>query len=308
MSFIKTYGRCYQKFDNDPIIKTDPTYTAPTGKENLEYTGEAQALLNAGSTNDGTIKYSLDGTNWGTNVPTGTEAQTYTVYWKLEGDANHNDVAQTTISVEIASAAPTLTVNAVDLGLPSGKLWADRNLGAESEEGYGAYFSWGNIAGHASSNGSTFDDSYDLGTANTGPYASTPGASIQFTSQHKNADYSATSGYDAARENLGGSWRMPTATEFQELYDNTDNEWTSINGVYGRKFMKKSDHSVYVFFPAAGYGNGTSLNSRGSSGIYWSSSLYSAAYGYNLGFSSSGVFPQSSSSRYYGYSVRAVID
>lgn len=288
------------------ISKATPAYTAPTGNENLEYTGEAQALLNAGSTSDGTIKYSLDGTNWDTSVPTGTEVQTYTVYWKLDGNENHNDVAQATISVEIASAAPT--VNFVDLGLPSGKLWADRNVGAESEEGYGAYFSWGNVTGHKSTNGSTFDDSYDWGTVNTGPYASTPGASIQFTSQHKNADYSATSGYDAARKNLGGSWRMPTATEFQELYDNTDNEWTSINGVYGRKFMKKSDHSVYVFFPAAGYSDGTSLGYRGSYSYYWSSSLYSAGHGYHLLFDSSSVLPQNHGNRYRGYSVRAVQD
>ena len=85
------------------VSKAAPAYTAPTGKENLEYTGEAQALLNAGSTSDGVIKYSLDGENWGEEVPTGTDAQTYTVYWKLEGDANHNDVEQASIEVEIAS-------------------------------------------------------------------------------------------------------------------------------------------------------------------------------------------------------------
>jgi uncharacterized protein (TIGR02145 family) len=99
---------------------------------------------------------------------------------------------------------------------------------------------------------------------------------------------------------------MPTATEFQELYDNTDNEWTAINGVNGRKFMKKSDHSVYVFFPAAGGGSRTSLGSRGSYGLYWSSSLDSADYGYDLLFYSSDVTPPSYNYRYVGCSVRAV--
>lgn len=212
----------------------------------------------------------------------------------------------------VRQASKTITVQkylpegAVDLGLPSGLLWRNKNVGANSETDYGEYFSWGNITGHKSTNGSTFDDSYDFGTSNSGPYASTPGASIQFTYQHKNADYAANSGYDAARENLGGLWRMPTATEFKELYDNTDNEWTSINGVYGRKFMKKTDHSVYVFFPAAGYGHGTSLRYRGSLGLYWFSSLYSADYGYYLNFDSSSVYPQSSNDRYRGSSVRAV--
>lgn len=86
------------------IAKANPTYTAPTGKTGLEYTGEAQALLNAGSTEHGTIKYSLDGENWYTDIPTGTAAQIYTVYWKLDGDTNHSDVVSTSISVEIAAA------------------------------------------------------------------------------------------------------------------------------------------------------------------------------------------------------------
>lgn len=153
----------------------------------------------------------------------------------------------------------------VDLGLPSGLKWATGNIVSDGNGGYkignetdyGYYFSWGNITGYKSTNGSTFDGGYDWGGANYGPYASTPGSSIPYTSQHKNADYAADSGYDAARENLGGSWRMPTANEFQELYDNTDNEWTSVGGVYGRKFMKKLDHSVYVFFPAAGFSRNT---------------------------------------------------
>lgn len=208
------------------------------------------------------------------------------------------------ISVAVIVAPPTIVVpTPIDLGLPSGRLWASWNIGAESEEEDGAYFSWGNIEPHFP-NGTTF--SYNWGSSNTGPYASTPGSSIPFTSQTKNADYSADSGYDAARELLGGSWRMPTATEFKELYDNTDNEWTTVNGVNGRKFMKKTDHSVYVFFPAAGFGNNTSLSSRGSYGLYWSSSLGSADRGYRLNCNSSNVNPQDYSSRCSGYSVRAV--
>jgi hypothetical protein len=77
-------------------------------------------------------------------------------------------------------------------------------------------------------------------------------------------------------------------------------------GVAGRKFMKKSDHSVYVFFPASGYYNGTSLSYRGTRGYYWSSSFNSATVAYYLGFSSSSVNPQSSGSRRYGFTVRPV--
>lgn len=81
-----------------------PTYTAPTAKTNLEYTGEAQELVNPGSSKDGIIKYSLDNSTWSTNIPTGTAAQTYTVYWKLEGNTGFEDVSSSSISVSIAAA------------------------------------------------------------------------------------------------------------------------------------------------------------------------------------------------------------
>ena len=70
--------------------------------------------------------------------------------------------------------------------------------------------------------------------------------------------------------------------------------------------MKKTDHSVYVFFPADGSGNGASLFNRGTYGYYWSASWLSAANAYNLLFNSSSVNPQRSNNRYLGYSVRAV--
>lgn len=202
----------------------------------------------------------------------------------------------------------------VDLDLPSGTLWAKGNIVPNGSGGYkvgvetdyGAYVSWGNVTPHFSSDGSTFDDSYDFGSSNTGPYAQTPGASIQFVTQDKQADFAPDSGNDAARELLGGSWRMPTATEFKELYDNTDNEWATVNGVNGRKFMKKTDHSVYVFFPAAGYGNNTTLEGRESNGDYWTSSIYSIGRAFNLFLNRTSVSSQSDNNRYSGFSVRAV--
>ena len=199
----------------------------------------------------------------------------------------------------------------VDLGLPSGKKWAIGNIVSDGNGGYkvgeetdfGAYFSWGNIVPHFSANGSTFDDSYDFGTSNSGPYASTPGASVGANIPTNDAQH------DAALALLGSPWHLPTKDDFQELYDNTDNEWVADfngTGVAGRKFMKKTDHSVYVFFPAAGIGYGTSLYDRGSYGYYWSGSWNSADIAYYLYFSSSSVNPQNNYYRYRGYSVRAV--
>ena len=104
---------------------------------------------------------------------------------------------------------------------------------------------------------------------------------------------------------MGGQWRLPRRTEFQELYDNCDSEWIAQDGINGRRFTSRANGNS-IFFPAAGYYNGTTLNNRGSSGYYWSSSYYSATHAYNLLFNSSEVNPQSSGNRRYGFPVRAV--
>lgn len=90
------------------IAKANPTYTAPTAKT-LTYNSNAQALLNAGSTSHGTIQYSSNNSSWGNTIPTGTNATSYTVYWRLNGDSNHNSVASTSIKVSIAKVTPTVT-------------------------------------------------------------------------------------------------------------------------------------------------------------------------------------------------------
>lgn len=90
------------------VTKMPPTYTAPTPKSELVYDGEDKALLNAGSTNDGTIQYSADGANWGTVIPSVVNAGMYTVYWRLVGDATHIDLAPTSIVVSVAKVVPTV--------------------------------------------------------------------------------------------------------------------------------------------------------------------------------------------------------
>ena len=187
---------------------------------------------------------------------------------------------------------PTL----VDMGLPSGTKWADRNVGASSPEDYGQYFSWGNVNGQKP-NGTTFANTW--GTSVDGePYVSSAGHALT-------GDIPLSQ--DAANVNLGGNWLMPTRTQFAELFNSnyTTNEWTTRNGVAGRLVTSKSNQNT-LFFPAAGFGYGTSLSSAGSYGGYWSRSFYSSAYGYSLRFTSSYVYPQGDLNRYYGFSVRAV--
>ena len=190
----------------------------------------------------------------------------------------------------------------VDLGLPSGKKWAVGNLVKDSQGNYsigaetdwGTYVSWGNIIGHNEGEG------YDFSDAN---YNGTPGKQVAANIPSND------SAHDIALATLGSPWHLPTKEDCQELYNNTDSEWVADyngTGVAGRKFMKKSDHSVYVFFPASGLYDGTSLSSRGTRGYYWSSSFDSATIAYNLYFTSSSVTPKSSSFRRKGFAVRPV--
>ena len=94
------------------ISSSSPSYTAPTAKTGLTYNGNSQQLLNAGSTNDGTIYYSSDGSNWSQNIPTATNASdSITVYWKLIGDSNHSDVSSQSITCSIGKVQATYTTN-----------------------------------------------------------------------------------------------------------------------------------------------------------------------------------------------------
>lgn len=178
---------------------------------------------------------------------------------------------------------------AVDLGLPSGRLWADRNVGALRPEDCGLYFSWGNVNGVEQ--GKVCDFSEEA-------YDETVGAAIR-------GDIEAAGGCDAARENMGEPWRMPTEADFAELAKYCNCEWTEQGGCYGMKFTSKKNGNS-IFMPASGYGYGQSWNSRGSGGYYWSSTFGSSRYARGLGFDSGGVYPQNYYGQYGGFAVRAV--
>ena len=210
----------------------------------------------------------------------------------------------------------------VDLGLPSGLLWATCNVGASKPEEYGDYYAWGEVLpyyadGHSQDNPCSTWRSMTTGAGNTvltSGYAwqsySQGGTSsfAEWTQKPYGSDNILASTRDAATANWGGGWRMPSAGEWQELYDNTDCTWTTENGVAGRKFTSKTDSSKYIFLPAAGYRDGTSLKYAGSLSYYWSSSLDigSPDNAYFMSFYSGSVYPQNYDDRYYGFTVRPV--
>lgn len=84
------------------VSKADCQITQPTAKENLVYTGEEQALITAGKADGGMMQYSLNGTDWQDSVPVGTNAGTYTVWYQVIGDSNHNNSVPASVSVTIA--------------------------------------------------------------------------------------------------------------------------------------------------------------------------------------------------------------
>ena len=110
---------------------------------------------------------------------------------------------------------------------------------------------------------------------------------------------------DAATAALGSGARMPTEEEWQELINNTTVEWTTLNGVNGRKFIAANGNTL--FLPAAGFRSGSELGRAGSDGFYWSSSLVTLVPDYACYFYfSSGGRGMSYLNRYVGSSVRAV--
>ena len=92
------------------VNKATPTFTAPTAQENLTYTGQEQALITAGMTDHGTMLYSLtENGTYSQDIPTGTDAGAYTVWYRVIGDANHNDTAPASVAVRIGKKPLTIT-------------------------------------------------------------------------------------------------------------------------------------------------------------------------------------------------------
>ena len=107
------------------IVKATPTVSAPAAVDNLIYSGKKQALVVAGTTNFGTLLYSTDGNNYSEDIPTATAANTYTIYYKVEGSEYWNEVAAQTIQATIASKA--VTNDGITVTIPS-QVWIGSEL------------------------------------------------------------------------------------------------------------------------------------------------------------------------------------
>ena len=207
---------------------------------------------------------------------TATENEGYIfTYWKENGEVVS---VESTYSFAVASdrnlVAEFVVSNGsheyVDLGLPSGVLWATCNVGANTPESYGDYFAWGE----------------------THPKSTYSWSNYQFTED------------DVATANWGTDWRMPTREEFEELCNNTSVTWTTQNGVNGMRFTALNGNCL--FLPAAGIFINNALILTGSYGYYWSSSPFEINDDAWLLFFYSGYYETGCSGRAYGSSVRPV--
>lgn len=183
------------------------------------------------------------------------------------------------------------TEEAVDLGLSV--KWRGWNLGANSPEECGGYYSWGELEEKPEYTWSSYFDN---------PYSDT-GDWVGCTLA---ADVSGTE-RDAATVTLGAEWRMPTKEEMQELVDKCQWEWTSSGGIGGYKVTGPSGKSI--FLPAAGSIDGTDVANKGSYGGYWTGTANTSgsnSQAGNLYFFGNTLHAVQWSNRYGGRSIRPV--
>ena len=183
-------------------------------------------------------------------------------------------------------------VEQVDLGLPSGIIWAACNLGASSPEEWGDYYAWGETEPKDRYSW----DTYKFGTENNlTKYNREDGKTILDPED------------DAAHVALGGKWHIPTREQIQELLDNTTNEESELNGMKGRLFKSKINGNT-LFFPYSGYKSGSKVYIIYSC-QYWSSSIDKTSYNHAMRvYSDTDSSTLACSYRNVGHFVRGVLD
>lgn len=230
---------------------------------------------------------------------------------------------------------------AVDLGLPSGKLWASMNVGAEKPEESGYYLGWGETEPKEYFSDSTYKFSVktDMGFYSYNKYQVEDGnvGDVWYTKDFVGDGKTELEDVDdAAVANWGGKWKMPTKEQLEELknecyWQYTENyaDTTNVSGIIvykakavtdkGKKVTRTDLHladgqkplegytlaDIHIFMPAAGYKEADENNSEGFDGFYWTSTLADRTYSaYHLRVND----PRGSyiNSRYVGMPIRPV--
>ena len=178
----------------------------------------------------------------------------------------------------------------VDLGLPSGKLWANKNLGATTEDAPGGYFAWGETV---SKDTPSFSPSFYQW--NTGSGYTDIGSDISGTQ------------YDAARALWQGGWRMPTESEYSELINNCNWSYVTVNGHPCYKAMSRVSNA-YVLFPEGGIKSNGNQSNNYYWAFYWTSNSSGDTDARRTNFYATSVRDMHFDNRAYGLLIKPIID
>lgn len=245
----------------------------------------------------------------GTGIITGQGAGTCVITARTIDGSNLSATCQVVVADPSSN-----TGEYVNLGLPSGTLWATKNVGATNPEDYGNYFAWGETTG------------YDEGktTFSWSTYIYCNGSQTTLTKYCQKSNYG-NNGFtdtlteleltdDAAYVNCGSNWCMPTSEQLTELFNSsyTTATWTILDsGVRG--WLITSIVSGYegnsIFLPAAGYRSGSGYSGKNANGYYWSREILPSYpyFGRCLSFdSSTDIRPTDSRTREVGATIRPV--
>ncbi len=171
---------------------------------------------------------------------------------------------------------------AVDLGLPSGTMWADRNVGAKSRSDFGSLYAWGEVKEK---------EDYSIYT-----YVEQLKPTLKITSQK----------HDAAATVIGIEWALPTEDQFSELLTECRWVWKKVDGHNGYEIIGKNGNKL--FLPAAGWSQSTEVEYRNQYGYYWTSERSTnPQFARSLQFPKNGKGIVGNGYLYVGRSVRAVL-
>ena len=208
-------------------------------------------------------------------------------------------------NIELISDGKEHGFEYVDLGLPSGTMWATCNVGADKPEDEGLLFQFGCVDGYK------YGDKNDQFRTNDQNKQDTGNKFIPLTASGKayKTNEILDLSDDAAHVNMGGKWRMPTYEQLKELYDNTTHRDETINGVKGMLFTSKiNSNKLFIPFMQGSWWNGNWENWGRSSAYVWSSQVHpsNVIYAYRLNCDSGGNANINLNLRSYAFSVRGV--
>ena len=193
----------------------------------------------------------------------------------------------------------------VDLGLPSGTLWATCNLGASKAEEYGDYFAWGETKPKREYNFNTYIWCNNSHNSVTKYCTNKSFGNNGFTDGKTELDIAD----DAAYVNWGSDWRVPSYNQIKELVNYCNWKWTTINGIKGYE-VKSRKNKNSIFLPAAGWHHDLKFDRAGTVILYWTKSLATnydhPINAYRLGGNSEAVTSNEATSRDFGLTIRPV--